>query len=64
MAKQNSYQKMKSKYENKIQELYNDIYSLVKNDEKYFMVKKKWDLKINIENAIMAGVIYYDDTIK
>jgi len=59
MAKKkiSSYQKMKEKYEKKIQELTGDIITLI--DEKDLMetnlVKLKWKLKLNIEKAIWHG---------
>ena len=52
-----SYQKMKDKYQEKINELTNDIIILL--EEKDFVktnqVKMKWQTMINIEKSMWAG---------
>lgn len=57
MKKESSYQKMKRKHSEQVQELVNDIMTLV--DERdyvaYMQVKHKWILKQQIEKAILHG---------
>jgi hypothetical protein len=52
-----SYQKMRLKYENKIQELNNDIIVLVeeKNIEEVAIVKMKHKIRLTLEKCIWSG---------
>lgn len=56
-AKLSSYQKMKLKYERNIEQLRDDIITLV--EEKDFMkvtsVKMRWSMMIAVEKAFWAG---------
>lgn len=52
-----SYQKMKDKYQEKINELTNDIIILLEEKDfvKTHQVKMKWQTMINIEKSMWAG---------
>ena len=57
LQKLNSYQKMKQKYEKRIQELTSDIIALVdeKDFTKKYLVQIKWTTKLQIEKTIWQG---------
>lgn len=53
----NSYQKLKNKYEKEIQELTNDIYALV-NEEDFnleMQVRMKWKLRYASDSIVWSG---------
>lgn len=53
----NSYQKLKNKYEKEIQELINDIYALVSEEDfnLEMQVRMKWKLRYASDSIVWSG---------
>jgi hypothetical protein len=57
IKKISSYRKMKEKYEARIQELTNDVITLVEEKDfiKVFEVKTRWKIQLNMDVVVWGG---------